>query len=564
MDTGYSTERGYEKIFANQQAMLKDMLNGAYANSAAVRSEAERIAEENRKKGIKNAYVTYDRSLNTYGQNAEALAQNGLTNSGYSDYLGGVAYSNMVGNIDSVRQTADEAFRKAAYDEAQANANARSSYNSNLIALENARAEAELAYGNNFNTAMEKAAEGGFGEFTEGNKATDVANIAKAYNISEADAASVYEKAVLAYSDIKKAAYDEAYQKVLALATEGKLGDGAGNVSSEALMEAFGFTETDVNTLIDVNASAYDAIKGEEMSDKFITFSLEIYKALNEGAYKPNEIMSVINNSGLTEYQKDTLTNDVNTHIERMRQENYENYIFEIKNGTLDTTLVDRALENEEISQSHYNDLKMRYNENIDKTETFFSDVSYEDAKTVLNNVINNSWVDEATKESLTNAYTKVYAREIAREVAGISISDNAKVVDINSSDYKKSDLGKNIDNPKSPQGIYLTAIAADAKADKIKVGQTIQTDLGVKDAIYVYIGEGLFVQTTWRTHVNQYLPEGYYTYESGGDVKVGVGLTYQDVVSAGKFPMTKNEWKNRKKEGTYEQYLVDVLKGKK
>lgn len=223
MSTDYSSKRLYEELYGNQRAMLEDMLKDAYANSADARSEAERIAEENRKKGIKNAYVTYDRSLNTYGQNAEALAQNGLTNSGYSDYLGGVAYSNMVGNIDSVRQTADEAFRKAAYDEEQANANARSSYNSNLIALENARAEAELAYGNNFKTAMEKAAEGGFGEFTEGNEATDVANIAKAYNISEVDAAEVYKKNVLTIE--KQLAYDKNLQAVMEAAANGNYGN---------------------------------------------------------------------------------------------------------------------------------------------------------------------------------------------------------------------------------------------------------------------------------------------------------------------------------------------------
>lgn len=447
------------------------------------RKYQEQLAEQARQDAIKNAYTTYDRSLPTFGQNAERLAQMGLTNSGYSDYLGGVAYSSMVGGVQDAHKTANKAIQDAYYNaELQKAQAADTLYNRQL-------AESQIAY----------------------DREQDKAKI---------DAET-------------KAAYDTNYRNALALATEGKLGDGAGNVSLEAIMAA-GFTETDANTLIDVNTSAYGAKKGKEESDKFTTFSLEIYKALNEGPYKPNEIMSIIDSSDFTDVQKEILIDDVKKHIAEMQEGNYENYIIEIKNGSLDTSLVDRALEKEEISPDHYGDLKRLYNENIDKTETFFSDVSYEDAKTALDNVINNSWVDEAIKDALNKAYTKVYAREIAREVAGISISDNAKVVDINSSNYKKSDLGKNIDDPKSPQGKYLTAIAADAKAGKIKVGQTIQTDLGIKDAIYVYIGEGLFVKATWRTHVNQYLPKGYYTYSSNGDVKVGVAPTYESVVGAG------------------------------
>ena len=192
----YSAETNVETYYNTQKDLYDQYLSSAYGASATARKEAERVAEENRKVGVKNAYVTYDRSLNTYGRNAEALAQNGLTNSGYSDYLGGVAYSNMIGNVNVANQTADEALRKAAYEEKQANAEALSAYNSAMYDLNKTKADMELAYGNRLNAAQEKALAGGFGDNA------DISAIAKAYQISEADAAKLFETNNTAYENV--------------------------------------------------------------------------------------------------------------------------------------------------------------------------------------------------------------------------------------------------------------------------------------------------------------------------------------------------------------------------
>ena len=63
----------------------------------------------------KAAAQEYDRSLATYGANAEAMAQAGLSGSGYSDYLTGNAYAARQRSIDTARQTktlADNASRQ--------------------------------------------------------------------------------------------------------------------------------------------------------------------------------------------------------------------------------------------------------------------------------------------------------------------------------------------------------------------------------------------------------------------------------------------------------------------
>lgn len=104
------------------------------------RTYAEKLAEQARQDAIKNAYVTYDRSLPTYGQNAERLAQMGLSNSGHGDYLGGVAYSSMVGGIQDAHKTANKAIQDAYYNaELQKAQAADTLYNRQL-------AESQIAY----------------------------------------------------------------------------------------------------------------------------------------------------------------------------------------------------------------------------------------------------------------------------------------------------------------------------------------------------------------------------------------------------------------------------------
>ena len=63
----------------------------------------------------KAAAQEYDRSIAGYGANAEAMAQAGLSGSGYSDYLTGNAYAARQRSIDTARQTktlADNASRQ--------------------------------------------------------------------------------------------------------------------------------------------------------------------------------------------------------------------------------------------------------------------------------------------------------------------------------------------------------------------------------------------------------------------------------------------------------------------
>lgn len=116
---GFKTGSGYSSR-GNAQAAYDAQLKAIEEQ----RLYAEKLAEQARQEAIKNAYINYDRSLSTYGQNAERLAQMGLTNSGYSDYLGGVAYSSMVGGVQDAHKTANEAIERAYYNASQQKAEA--------------------------------------------------------------------------------------------------------------------------------------------------------------------------------------------------------------------------------------------------------------------------------------------------------------------------------------------------------------------------------------------------------------------------------------------------------
>ena len=77
--------------------------------------DAEGYAEYIKNRGIdteaarndayKNRAAEYDRSLSTYGRNAETLARLGLTNSGYSDYMDGVGYAAYIAGLSEADKT---------------------------------------------------------------------------------------------------------------------------------------------------------------------------------------------------------------------------------------------------------------------------------------------------------------------------------------------------------------------------------------------------------------------------------------------------------------------------
>ena len=143
--TGGETKTGGEVKTSNTSFTLGNSpevkkIEDAYGNTVTAidnnlaRTEAD--IEKQRQEAIRTAYSGYDKSLSTYGRNAEQLAQMGLTNSGYGDYLSGVAYGNMVGGIQGANEGADEAIRNAYADADQLKLNAEAQKNADIAAAQ--------------------------------------------------------------------------------------------------------------------------------------------------------------------------------------------------------------------------------------------------------------------------------------------------------------------------------------------------------------------------------------------------------------------------------------------
>ena len=167
----------------------EDAANAYNNNLAAIeeqRKYAEELAELQKEQALKDAYTNYDKSKSTYGRNAEQLAQMGLSNSGYSDYLNGVAYSSMIGGVQDAHENANNAVRDAYYTASQAKAEAADAY---YDKMESIKSDAQ-------DKLVSILSAVGAGEID----GTTAANIAKAYGMGD-DALSMIDNTVSAYEN---------------------------------------------------------------------------------------------------------------------------------------------------------------------------------------------------------------------------------------------------------------------------------------------------------------------------------------------------------------------------
>ena len=177
---------------------VNDNIKNAYdAKIAAIDSNLKRNEEmiaKQREAAIKQAYGQYDTEKATYGRNAEQLHGMGLGNSGYSDYLNGMAYSQMVGGVQRANETADEAVRQAYYNADQAKAEATAQ-------KEAALADEKKAYQDNLASLYAAI---GNNELD----ATTIEKIAKTYGISADDVKDLVKTAYTTETNTAKTEFD--------------------------------------------------------------------------------------------------------------------------------------------------------------------------------------------------------------------------------------------------------------------------------------------------------------------------------------------------------------------
>lgn len=195
-----------ETINANKEAAI------TYAEGQKL--EAEEAAKIQRERDMVDAANAYEKNKATYGAKAEALADMGLTGSGYSDYLDAQAYAAQRGDVQAAiaRQTESNRLATNAYNDAvyKAESEANSAlYDVNKWTTDRKDA-ASNAYHTGTNTALEAEARYKSGIFNDilgkissgAISADQIENLANMYGMSDEqkqvwlDAASKYETAV--------------------------------------------------------------------------------------------------------------------------------------------------------------------------------------------------------------------------------------------------------------------------------------------------------------------------------------------------------------------------------
>ena len=112
--------------------------NRSTAYTAADRQleESNAIAEQARQRAIVDANSSYQQNLAGYGANAEAMANMGLTGSGYSDWLNASAYAQNRGDVQAANAQSETAKREAKYIADQTKNQADTTYNDAVFKAE--------------------------------------------------------------------------------------------------------------------------------------------------------------------------------------------------------------------------------------------------------------------------------------------------------------------------------------------------------------------------------------------------------------------------------------------
>lgn len=121
--------------------------NSSYQNATDLANKARQDALLNKQNALVGADTAYQQGLATYGANAESLANKGLSNSGYGEYLTGKNYATARAEKAAANATYQGAMNDILYQENSAKQAADQLYTEQMIQLdEKKKTEAQSAY----------------------------------------------------------------------------------------------------------------------------------------------------------------------------------------------------------------------------------------------------------------------------------------------------------------------------------------------------------------------------------------------------------------------------------
>lgn len=458
----------YEEFIQKTKDTHKENLDKTNQLIDEQKQAALESAETARQRSIADARSSYEQNKATYGANAEALAGMGLSGSGYSDYINAQAYAQQRGDVQNANAVA-AAERTAAESEAgQKKLSAELSYSENIAKADEALIQykqqesdkKDSYYANLINYANN-------GTYT----AEQLAQLGAQYGLSD-EQLTTLQQAAAQYKTDKNNAY---YTELLSYANNG-------SYSADQLSQlgaSYGLDAAQIKSLTDA-ATKYTENKQNanynQLASNFAG-SVDYLTAAKE-------------NGDISESQYAQLT-------ETYQKTNFEGYAAAIKEGSADTSSIERAYQKGEISESQYKTLKDEWNKNIDTSESFFSSGGYNIAKTdatsALNAVIRNSWCSAETKQKLQATYDKMY-KTITNDV---SWNNNGGWWIFGSTDYSDGDNFSVIDNSGFKYRIQSGGKSSDTAvytaAEDIS-GDGNGTVFGYNGVIYYKRGDSIYI----------------------------------------------------------------------
>ena len=188
------------------------------------------------------------------------------------------------------------------------------------------------------------------------------------------------------------------------------------------------------------------AAKAEEEAQYARAAYTELLSGANSGAYTAAQLEQLAADYGLSDAQKQSLINAANEYTtkkqaaanaeisantgdiagsvqsavdngsiskEQGQAHVYNAYKDEIAYGSADTGAIDKAYQNGQITQEQYNDLKARWNNNIETSADFFYSngtmLNKSAAKQALDNLTKQSWLSAENKAAIQTIYNSLY-----------------------------------------------------------------------------------------------------------------------------------------------------------
>ena len=436
------------------QDAVKSTYNVEKQYAEQLLAESNRAAENQYQKSAINANNRYRLYTGRYGSTAEQLANRGLTNSGYSQYLSDQAYGRMI----------DEQLAARAL-EAQTKTAAKTSYDNTMLGISSQERTDLNALEQNQKTSydnlLQRVGSGEFSDFSQ------VSQLGINSNLSSAQMESLYGAYITASDNKRTAAFETALNNI----------NSGAYTSFEQVQEAISgsnLTQDQVGTL------RVAFTKKEEENEK------SLYAAKAEAAYGKDDVAYLKNSvsAGLmtpgeaSRYAKNTLLSAING--ESFTSDLYKDYVNE---------KVLLMGDNQDVKKAFYDDLKAQgsnlfYDPNGKK-------LPYTSAKQVVQNIIDSGLLSTIQIDELERTLDSAYEKEIAKA----SILENIKK---NSKKIKVSSSGATFDNF-NPKYTYSTWDGAPVTnhGDAGNEIATVAKDAGLKDktvfkyrgSYYVYYG---------------------------------------------------------------------------